>query len=113
METVNVKRARKLNWSQAVVDELRNSYLEFRSVIDGRLGVTLTNYQKEQTWRSIQERINAQSKETRTLDEIKKKLSDMKTAIKKKERERRQLSTKTGGGPAPILNEQDEKVTIK
>jgi hypothetical protein len=54
--------------------------------------------------------MNEQRKGKRTLEEIKKKLSDVKTATKK-ERERRQLSTMTGGVPDPVLNEQDEKVT--
>ena len=45
-------------------------------------------------------RINAQSTENRTIEKVKKKLSDMKSAVKKRKRERRQQCSKAGGGQA-------------
>ena len=55
--------------------------------------------------------INSVSMTVRSLEELKKKLSDMKSAAKKKERERIVLQKGTGGGVAPKpLSAWDEKV---
>lgn len=55
-------------------------------------------------------RVNAQGGCPRTVEEIKKKLSDLKTSTKKRERERRREQRVTGGGPAPHLERWEEEV---
>ena len=55
--------------------------------------------------------INSQSSSSRTIAEIKKKWSDLKMVVKRKERERLSMASKTGGGPAPTnIDSLDEKV---
>ena len=56
------------------------------------------------------QRISAQGSEARSIPEIEKKLSDLKSGVKKRERETRLLSQQTGGGPLPTLSSSDEKV---
>lgn len=50
------KRARKTNWSESEVDKLWNSYLTFCSMVDGQLGISLTNADKDRAWKAMQER---------------------------------------------------------
>ncbi|XP_052806534.1 uncharacterized protein LOC128235777 [Mya arenaria] len=46
----------------------------------------------------------------RTIEECTKKISDIKTDVKRRERRRRQLSSLTGVGPAPKLEDWDDKM---
>jgi hypothetical protein len=56
-------------------------------------------------------RVNCITAVNRTIEEIKKKWTDMQSTTKKKEAERRRSMTLTGGGPPPDIFYKDwEKV---
>ncbi|XP_052786064.1 nuclear apoptosis-inducing factor 1-like [Mya arenaria] len=104
------KQRHKVNWSRAEQDMLKESYFELTSTLDNKFCPGLTHVDKDRAWKEIVERVNAQGVCERTLDECKKKISDIKTDVKRRERRRRQLSNVTGGGPAPKLEDWEDKM---
>ncbi|XP_053374170.1 uncharacterized protein LOC128556683 [Mercenaria mercenaria] len=109
MADVPLKK-RKENWTRAEGEALKSAYFERASIVDGRLGPKLRAVDKERCWREIEDSVNAQGTCIRTMEECKKKLSDIKTDVKKKERRRRQMAATTGGGPPPMLEDWEDKV---
>ena len=57
-------------------------------------------------------RINAQGSELRSIPEIRKEPSDIKSGVKETERERRLLRQQTAGGPPPTLSSSNEEVKM-
>ncbi|KAH3888776.1 hypothetical protein DPMN_012816 [Dreissena polymorpha] len=72
--------------------------------------ITLTGKDKNLAWGKITEQINALGAEERTVEEVRKKISDTKTKLRKKERQRRLSMKQTGGGPSITQEQWEEKM---
>ncbi|WAR28224.1 hypothetical protein MAR_013928 [Mya arenaria] len=95
-----MKRDRQTNWSMdeesTLVDFCVNNY----SFLYGGLGPTVTKQGRHTKWEELREEISAVGP-GRTIDQLKKKWTDLKSAAKKNEIKRRHFAAGTGGGPAP------------
>ncbi|XP_052237774.1 uncharacterized protein LOC127849088 isoform X2 [Dreissena polymorpha] len=110
--TLNEKKRekRKLNWTKMETEVLAAAYIEQHALINGNFSSTLSGKDKDLAWEKIAEQINALGAEERTVEEIRKKISDTKTKLRKKERQRRLSMKQTGGGPAITLEKWEEKM---
>ncbi|KAH3704414.1 hypothetical protein DPMN_079470 [Dreissena polymorpha] len=69
-------KKRKMNWSANEINALVDGFVEYQEVLEGKLSNQLT------------------------MEEVKKKLSDIKTGVRQQERKRLREARATGGGPA-------------
>lgn len=67
-----------------------------RTVILGKLDNTNTIRDKNRAWASVQECINNVSQCSRSIDELKKKFTDLKSSVKKKAAKAKQHARGTG-----------------
>ncbi|XP_067668034.1 myb/SANT-like DNA-binding domain-containing protein 4 [Haliotis asinina] len=112
MEDVKAKaRARKSNFSSFELDILTAEVAQNSNYLFGKLSAAVTAAGKKRLWNEIAEKINANANTKRDGDEVRKKWTDFRSSVKKKEMTRRREMKKTGGGPCPQqLSEVEERV---
>ena len=102
---------RKSNFSAAEQTALADIIDRHPEVFQKFSGPGHSKSQKEDKWRVIQREMTALFEVTRTVEEIKKKWTDMKYAAKKEVAKYRREVKKTGGGPPPPpVDELHEKI---
>ncbi|XP_052268747.1 uncharacterized protein LOC127870131 [Dreissena polymorpha] len=92
-------KLKKANWSKNEFETLVCEYENKYDVLEGGLSISLTGMDKRKAWESVMDAVNSTSLISRTVDECKKKVSDLKVKARKKERARVQYERGTGGGP--------------
>ncbi|XP_052254062.1 uncharacterized protein LOC127860188 isoform X3 [Dreissena polymorpha] len=110
--TLNEKKRekRKSNWAKIETEVLAAAYIEQHALISGNFSSTLSGKDKDLAWGKITEQINALGAEESTVEEVRKKISDTKTKLRKKERQRRLSMKQTGGGPSITMDQCEEKM---
>ncbi|KAH3713195.1 hypothetical protein DPMN_072981 [Dreissena polymorpha] len=93
-------KKRKMNWSANEINALVDGFVEYQEVLEGKLSNQLTSKVKLELYENLTESINSQSLTQRSVEEVKKKLSDIKTDVRQLERKRLREARATGGGPA-------------
>ncbi|XP_067668308.1 putative nuclease HARBI1 [Haliotis asinina] len=86
MEDVKAKaRARKSNFSSFELDILTAEVAQNSSYLFGKLSAAVTAAGKKRLWNEIAEKINANANTKRDGDEVRKKWTDFRSSVKKKE----------------------------
>lgn len=94
------KRARKVNFSTDEWNVLFEEYTFHRELLQAAHTNAITNKRKNETWKGICERVNALGVAERSVDDLKAKITNMKSNVRAKHRHQQQ----TGGGPpAPAI----------
>ena len=94
-----LKRERKQNFNDPEVSTLIENYATHKLTILAKFSATTTNKSKLAAWQKIATAVSACGFATRTVEDIKKKWSDLKRAAISCGAEARQ--PRTGGGPPP------------
>jgi hypothetical protein len=91
----------KATWPQALVNQLLSLYIKHKDLLEARHSITITEQTKARTWVSIADALIASTSGTdkKTVDQIKKKIRDMKMAARKWVDAMKK--PKTGGGRPP------------
>ncbi|KAH3775265.1 hypothetical protein DPMN_176666 [Dreissena polymorpha] len=84
-------KKRKMNWSANEINALVDGFVEYQEVLEGKLSNQLTSKVKLELYENLTER---------SVEEVRKKLSDIKTDVRQLERKRLREARATGGGPA-------------
>src|SRR5580692_979839 len=92
------RKTRGPNWGKNEEQQLSASVLEFESVLSASHSTTITNKDKDAAWEAITENINIVGGKKRTVDEVRKKFGNWKTAVKTKAMSNKRSHGKTGGG---------------
>ncbi|KAH3770858.1 uncharacterized protein LOC127843772 [Dreissena polymorpha] len=93
------------------INALVDGFVEHKDVLEGKLSNKQTYKEKIDLYERITKSVNSQSLTQRSMEEVKKKLSDLKTGIRQQERKRLREARATGGDPAiPDLKDWQEKL---
>ncbi|KAH3804372.1 hypothetical protein DPMN_132656 [Dreissena polymorpha] len=104
-------KKRKMHWSANEINALVDGFVEYQEVLEGKLSNQLTSKVKLELYEKLTESINSQSLTQRSVEEVKKKLSDIKTDVRQQERKILREARATRGGPAIAdLNDWQEKL---
>ncbi|XP_064596663.1 nuclear apoptosis-inducing factor 1-like [Liolophura sinensis] len=106
-----VKKAKKPNWESRATKALVMALEDHDHVIRAKFGKHVTKSEKNRAWNEIYQRVNSVAKVERTVEEIKKKWSDLSSQVKRKEARRRADARKTGGG-APMEEPSDTELNL-
>lgn len=92
-------KPRRPAFSKAEEAILKDSYIEYREVIDGALSNRVTKKDKDMAWEKVKENVNASGAGVvRSVEEVKKKFKNMKQRLKEKMAIERKSVSQTGGG---------------
>lgn len=96
-----IKRAHKENYSQEEKLFLVDIYEEFNEVLDSQMKSVSTKQRKNEAWNTIVRRHEARFPKTRrTVDELRIKISKIKSDAKDYLSKTKKSRAKTGGGPS-------------
>lgn len=97
-----MKRVRKANYSQEENLFLADKYEEFKGFIDAKHKDADTNKKKKQAWESIVTQHSARFPQVeRSLEDLKARLSKLKSEAKERLHEAKKSKKITGGGNPP------------
>ena len=96
------KKAKKPNFSKEEIYTLVTAIRNRKKEILGKFEGGLSKARQMQAWVCVKKEVMETSKIDRSIDELKKKWSDLKIDAKKKVRNYELEKKKTGGGDAPI-----------
>ncbi|KAH3701650.1 hypothetical protein DPMN_076640 [Dreissena polymorpha] len=97
---MKVYKQRNTSWSHHEKHVLVDAFCVNRDIIEGKLTNKFTKKGKIDFFQQI---TDSQSLTTRTAEQVKKKLSDLKTEVRKKRRERLRDPKVTGEGTTTII----------
>jgi hypothetical protein len=100
------------NFTPEELAVLVDLYQKHHATLQGQFEGTSGAQRKKKIWASILESVVAVSGHTRTLDQIKKKVKNLKSATKLVASDNKRAKVKTGGGSdeETPLNELEEKL---
>ena len=108
-------RKRKEKFSSHELEALVDEVHQRKSILFGEFSSTLTASTKHCAWAAITDRINSIAKSPRTIEDVKKKWSNLASNVKLKEAKRRKLSGGTDGGSPPedeLTPEEAQVLTV-
>ncbi len=94
----SMKRKRAQNWTRAEEEQLKDSFLLLKAVLECQTLSSDMNRRKKQAWEKVAEEVNAIGGKNRNSEECRKKWSNLKSQTKSKIVAERREHCKTGGG---------------
>ncbi|XP_039526127.1 myb-related transcription factor, partner of profilin-like [Pimephales promelas] len=105
------KASKKRNFTENELEVLLSEVETRKNVLFGTLSSGINNKRKKKEWESLSEAVNQVGSESRTVNELKKKWSDIKVEVKRRTAAHRQSVGRTGGGTgADELTPFDQRV---
>ncbi|XP_071090819.1 nuclear apoptosis-inducing factor 1-like isoform X2 [Haliotis cracherodii] len=101
MDASTSSKKRKRNFGPGEIEVLLAGVEANTDTLNSSFTNSVTNASKKKIWSDITQKINASGTAARNEEEIRKKWTDLKAAVKKAESGRRENQRKTGGGPPP------------
>ena len=95
-----LKRKRCNNFSEDETHMLAQLWAEHEKRLTGSFTPTFTKQDKDKIWAEIVNKVNLVRGGTRTLQEIKNKIKNMRTTVKEKAMNNKRQYIRTGGGPS-------------
>lgn len=96
MERKVIYHRRKDNFTPEECDILVSAVASRRKIIMEKLSSRVSAQQKRAAWEAITTAVNSVAPCVRNVEEVKKRLSDLKMQLKRKEAERRRSAAQTG-----------------
>lgn len=92
--------SRKPNFNKSEESALKEAFIEVKHIIEAKLSNTVTKKNKEDAWQFICDRVNMHNLDVRrSTEDIKKKYTNIKSAVKADFTVMRKSCHQTGGGP--------------
>ena len=89
----------KSMWSEDLIRNLLSLYIQNKDLLEARHSIVATEQNKARAWASIAQTLNTSSSEKKTVEQLKKKIRDMKQQSRKFVDMMKK--PKTGGGKGP------------
>ncbi len=92
---------RRPNFSAREIEVLVETYKSYEAILNAKHRDANTNSQKQLGWERIASNVSAVGVAARTIEECRKKMTNIQSATKAKAACREKAKHQTGGGPAP------------
>ncbi|XP_041461245.1 uncharacterized protein LOC121412519 [Lytechinus variegatus] len=103
---------RSENFTQDEIDILIRECISRKGTLCDPISANLTHSMKMQAWNNISEAVSYAAGNQRSVEELRVKLSNLKSTVKKAYNKRKRLMGGTGGGPPPAPLEQWQDLLI-
>ncbi|XP_016341425.1 nuclear apoptosis-inducing factor 1-like isoform X2 [Sinocyclocheilus anshuiensis] len=90
--------SKKRNFTESELEVLLSEVETRKNILFGTLSSGINNKRKKNEWDSLADAVNAVGSENRTVNELKKKWSDIKVEVKRRTAAHRQSVGRTGSG---------------
>ncbi len=91
-------KKRSPNWSEEEKSALSRAYNQHAKVLTAKISSTVTATKKKQLWSQIADEVSSVMY-PRSVEEVKEKITKLKSVARGKAAEARKQQTETGGGP--------------